>query len=93
MASFRGRSAGVTICRHSRRDSGRSAMVPLLSLVSWSPWQDPACPDAVVVQAIDALIVPRARAIGDFEARRALPAPKRQMVGQFIFFVTHRPVR
>lgn len=35
---------------------------------------------------IDTLIVPRARDIGGFEVRRALPAPKRQMVGPFIFF-------
>ncbi|MEY8842724.1 pirin family protein, partial [Cribrihabitans sp. XS_ASV171] len=32
------------------------------------------------------VIVPRARDLGGFEVRRALPAPKRQMVGPFIFF-------
>ena len=32
------------------------------------------------------LIVPRARDIGGFEVRRALPSAKRQMVGPFIFF-------
>jgi redox-sensitive bicupin YhaK (pirin superfamily) len=32
------------------------------------------------------LIIPRARDLGGFEVRRALPAPKRQMVGPFIFF-------
>jgi redox-sensitive bicupin YhaK (pirin superfamily) len=32
------------------------------------------------------VIVPRARDIGGFEVRRALPAPRRQMVGPFIFF-------
>jgi redox-sensitive bicupin YhaK (pirin superfamily) len=38
------------------------------------------------VDAIETVIVPRARDLGDFEVRRALPAPKRQMVGPFIFF-------
>ncbi|MEE4271761.1 MAG: pirin family protein [Thermoanaerobaculales bacterium] len=32
------------------------------------------------------MIVPRARDLGGFEVRRALPAPRRQMVGPFIFF-------
>ncbi|MGR3465384.1 pirin family protein [Limimaricola sp.] len=35
---------------------------------------------------IETLIVPRARDLGGFEVRRALPAPRRQMVGPFIFF-------
>ena len=43
-------------------------------------------PDAVGAEAIETLIIPRARDIGGFEVRRALPAPKRQMVGPFIFF-------
>ncbi|MEM9855345.1 MAG: pirin family protein, partial [Pseudomonadota bacterium] len=38
------------------------------------------------VDAIETVIVPRARDLGGFEVRRALPAPKRQMVGPFIFF-------
>ena len=54
--------------------------------MSWNPSLDPVCPDAVAVEAIETLIVPRARDIGGFEVRRALPAPKRQMVGPFIFF-------
>lgn len=37
--------------------------------------------------AIDAVIVPPVRDLGDgFQVRRALPAPRRQMVGPFIFF-------
>ncbi|CUX51014.1 hypothetical protein AGR7B_Lc60021 [Agrobacterium deltaense RV3] len=36
--------------------------------------------------AIETLIVPRARDLGGFEVRRALPAPNRQLVGAFIFF-------
>ena len=31
-------------------------------------------------------IIPRARDLGGFDVRRALPAPQRQMVGPFIFF-------
>jgi len=54
--------------------------------MSWNPSLEPGCPDAVGVDAIETLIVPRARDIGGFEVRRALPAPKRQMVGPFIFF-------
>lgn len=35
--------------------------------------------------AIETVIVPRARDIGDFEVRRALPAAGRRMVGPFVF--------
>jgi redox-sensitive bicupin YhaK (pirin superfamily) len=54
--------------------------------MSWNPAFEPGCPDAVGLDAIETLIIPRARDIGGFEVRRALPAPKRQMVGPFIFF-------
>ncbi|MFG1235641.1 pirin family protein [Xanthobacter autotrophicus DSM 597] len=54
--------------------------------MSWNPAIDPACPDEVGLDAIETLIVPRARDLGGFEVRRALPAPSRQMVGPFIFF-------
>jgi len=54
--------------------------------MSWNPTLEPACPDAADIDAIETLIVPRARDIGGFEVRRALPAPKRQLVGPFIFF-------
>ena len=54
--------------------------------MSWNPALEPGCPDEVGVDAIDTLIVPRSRDLGGFEVRRALPAPKRQMVGPFIFF-------
>ena len=54
--------------------------------MSWNPSLETGCPDAVGADAIETLIVPRARDLGDFEVRRALPAPKRQMVGPFIFF-------
>ncbi len=53
--------------------------------MSWNPILDADHPmgDA---RAIETVIVPRARDLGDFEVRRALPAPQRQMVGPFIFF-------
>ncbi|MCE4225814.1 pirin family protein [Methylobacterium sp. C25] len=54
--------------------------------MSWNPALEPGCPDAVGVDAIETLIVPRARDLGGFEVRRALPSPKRQMVGPFVFF-------
>lgn len=54
--------------------------------MSWNPALEPGCPDNVGADAIETLIVSRSRDLGDFEVRRALPAPKRQMVGPFIFF-------
>lgn len=54
--------------------------------MSWNPALDPGCPDDVGIDAIETLIIPRARDLGGFEVRRALPAPNRQMVGPFIFF-------
>ncbi|WP_027152112.1 pirin family protein [Mesorhizobium sp. WSM2561] len=54
--------------------------------MSWNPAIEPGCPDEVGLDAIETLIVPRARDLGGFEVRRALPAPKRQMVGPFILF-------
>jgi hypothetical protein len=54
--------------------------------MSWNPSAEPACPEGDAADAIETLIVPRARDLGGFEVRRALPAPKRQMVGPFIFF-------
>ena len=54
--------------------------------MSWNPALDPDIPTGDAVDAIETVIVPRARDLGGFEVRRALPAPKRQMVGPFIFF-------
>lgn len=54
--------------------------------MSWNPALDPQCPTGDAVDAIETVIVPRARDLGGFEVRRALPAPRRQMVGPFIFF-------
>ena len=54
--------------------------------MSWNPALDAGIPTGDAVDAIETVIVPRARDIDGFEVRRALPAPKRQMVGPFIFF-------
>ncbi|WGH78249.1 pirin family protein [Jannaschia ovalis] len=54
--------------------------------MSWNPALDPHCPMGDEVDAIETVIVPRARDLGGFEVRRALPAPARRMVGPFIFF-------
>ncbi|MEM9627132.1 MAG: pirin family protein [Pseudomonadota bacterium] len=54
--------------------------------MSWNPSLEPNCPLAGSEDSIETLIIPRARDLGGFEVRRALPAPKRQMVGPFIFF-------
>ncbi len=54
--------------------------------MSWNPLLDPGIPLGDAVDAIEAVIVPRARDLGGFEVRRALPSQARQMVGPFIFF-------
>ena len=45
----------------------------------------PAASSSSVPSGIDTVIVPRARDIGGFEVRRALPAVERRMVGPFVF--------
>ena len=47
---------------------------------------DPVAGNARSCDAIETVIVPRARDIGGFSVRRALPSIHRQMVGPFIFF-------
>ena len=53
---------------------------------------DPITGDAASIDAIEHVIVPRVRDIGDFEVHRALPAAERQMIGPFIFFDRVGPV-
>lgn len=53
--------------------------------MSWNPTHNPECPNGGL-DSIETLIIPRARDLGGFEVRRALPSPQRQMVGPFIFF-------
>ena len=54
--------------------------------MSWLASQDPTPGDAKSCDAIETVIVPRARDLGGFEVRRALPSVQRRMVGPFIFF-------
>lgn len=52
--------------------------------MSWNPLHKPDWP--ATEGDVETLIIPRARDLGGFEVRRALPSPQRQMVGPFIFF-------
>ncbi len=61
--------------------------------MSWLPSDDPVLGDARSCDALDLVIVPRARDLGGFQVRRALPHTKRQMVGPFIFFDQMGPVQ
>ena len=57
------------------------------------PSNDPILGDAPSCDALELMIVPRTRDLGDgFQVRRALPHGKRQMVGPFIFFDHFGPV-
>src|SRR5581483_11680832 len=63
-------------------------------VMSWMPDNDPVLGDPKTCDALDLVIVPRTRDLGDgFEVRRALPHGKRQMVGPFIFFDHFGPVQ
>lgn len=53
--------------------------------MSWLPDLDPEPGDRKSCEALALVIVPRARDVGNFEVRRALPQAKRRMVGPFIF--------
>ncbi|MEQ8967999.1 MAG: pirin family protein [Azospirillaceae bacterium] len=54
--------------------------------MSWQPAEDAACSGTERADPIETVIVPRARDIGGFEVRRALPAASRRTVGPFVFF-------
>ena len=62
--------------------------------MSWLPATDPVLGDKRSCDALELVIVPRVRDLGDgFSVRRALPHGKRQMVGPFIFFDQMGPVQ
>ena len=62
--------------------------------MSWQPSEDPVLGDPKTCDALELIIVPRTRDLGDgFAVRRALPHGKRQMVGPFIFFDHFGPVQ
>jgi redox-sensitive bicupin YhaK (pirin superfamily) len=54
---------------------------------------DPVVGEKRSCDALELVIVPRARDLGGFEVRRALPHGRRQMVGPFIFFDQMGPVQ
>jgi len=55
--------------------------------MSWLPDNDPQCLERNTPEtAIDLVIAPNMRDIGDFSVRRVLPAPKQRAVGPFVFF-------
>jgi redox-sensitive bicupin YhaK (pirin superfamily) len=60
--------------------------------MSWQPALAPELRAAPSCDPVETVIVPRARDLGGFEVRRALPSAKRQMVGPFIFFDQFGPV-
>ncbi|HET9412884.1 MAG TPA: pirin family protein [Alphaproteobacteria bacterium] len=60
--------------------------------MSWMPSNDPILGERRSCEALELVIVPRARDLGGFAVRRALPHGKRQMVGPFIFFDAMGPV-
>jgi len=61
--------------------------------MSWLPSNDPILGDERSCDALELVIVPRARDLGGFSVRRALPHGKRQMVGPFIFLDQMGPVQ
>lgn len=62
--------------------------------MSWLPSNDPALGDPKSCDALEVVIVPRVRDLGDgFAVRRALPHGRRQMVGPFIFFDQFGPIQ
>ena len=62
--------------------------------MSWLPAADPVLGEKRSCDALELVIVPRVRDLGDgFSVRRALPHGKRQMVGPFIFFDQMGPVQ
>jgi len=62
--------------------------------MSWLPDKDPVLGDTNSCAALELIVVPRVRDLGDgFSVRRALPHGRRQMVGPFIFFDQMGPVQ
>ncbi len=62
--------------------------------MSWLTSYDPVLGDKKSCDALDLVVVPRVRDLGNgFSVRRALPHDKRQLVGPFIFFDQMGPVQ
>ncbi len=54
--------------------------------MSWQLADTPDCIPDSECEPVTLVLTPRARDIGAFEVKRALPAGKKQMIGPFIFF-------
>jgi redox-sensitive bicupin YhaK (pirin superfamily) len=67
--------------------------LPLCSpLMSTLPANDPACADPTGDHIIDLVIAGRPRGVGTLTVARLLPAPRRRMVGPFVFLDHMGPV-
>lgn len=60
--------------------------------MSTLPADDPACVDAAAPSAVDLVIAGRPRGVGTLTVARLLPAPRRRMVGPFVFLDHMGPV-
>ena len=54
--------------------------------MSWLPSEAPVPGDTKSCKPVETVVIPRARDIGGFDVRRALPSSGRRMVGPFVFF-------
>ena len=61
--------------------------------MSFTPCPDPIPGDPGSCNAVETVIIPRARDIGGMEVARVLPSVQGQMIGPFIFFDRMGPVR
>lgn len=61
--------------------------------MSFAPCPDPVAGDAASCDAVEMVVVPRARDIGGMQVGRVLPSPAGQMIGPFIFFDRMGPAR
>ena len=59
--------------------------------MSWNPALEPGCPDEIGIDAIETLIIPRARDLGGFEVKRALPHPAGRWSGRSSFSIRPAP--
>src|SRR5690606_15467893 len=87
-ARGRGQGRGISLyCSRGPREQETMSM-------SWQPHHDPILGDVQSCDALELVVVPRTRDLGDgFAVRRALPHGKKQMVGPFIFFDHFGPVQ
>jgi redox-sensitive bicupin YhaK (pirin superfamily) len=54
--------------------------------MTWNAALEPDCPESESISEIETIVIPRVRDLGGFDVRRALPAPRRRLVGPFVFF-------